>query len=84
MFFRESMFLLALLPFIATLSKAESSPAPSNSLVWPSELYTSLIPQNLCPTHTFAVSPDTVRTIGKWKWFSPDLWTTGFFASDVV
>ena len=80
------MFLLALLLFIATISRAESSPGPStpniSSLVWPSELYSPLIPQKLLNTSaqpTPSQYPQyTDHTIGKWKWFSPDLWTTGF------
>ena len=80
------MFLLALLPFAALeqhVFGAEITPNVSN-LIWPPELYSPLIPQKLLNTssvqHTRAQYPQyTDRAIGEWKWFSPDLWTTGFF-----
>ena len=86
MFSRGSMFLLALLPFAALeqhVFGAEITPNVSN-LIWPPELYSPLIPQKLLNTssvqHTRAQYPQyTDRAIGEWKWFSPDLWTTGFF-----
>ena len=87
MFSRKSMFLLTLLPFFAALEQhvfgAEITPNVS-SLVWPPELYSPLIPQKLLNTSSVQHTPTqypqyTDRTIGKWSWFSPDLWTTGFF-----
>ena len=81
------MFLLALLLFFVTLEQhvagAETTPDVS-SFVWPPELYSPLIPQKLLDIssvqHTPVRYPQyTDHIIGKWKWFSPDLWTTGFF-----
>jgi len=50
-----------------------------------SHLYSPLIPRKLLKTssvrHTPARYPQYTsdHTIGKWEWFSVDLWTTGFF-----
>ncbi|KAL4074716.1 glycoside hydrolase family 88 protein [Scleroderma yunnanense] len=83
------MLLSAILPFFVVLEqhlwKVESTSSQSNtsSLVWPPELYSPLIPKKLLTTSSVQYTPPqypqyTDRTIGEWKWFSPDLWTTGF------
>ncbi|KIJ69657.1 glycoside hydrolase family 88 protein [Hydnomerulius pinastri MD-312] len=79
--------LLLLLPsLLPTSSSAQNtSPPPDVSgLTWPSELYSSLIPQKVLATANTQHNPPqypqyTDRIVGEWQWFSPDTWTSGFF-----
>jgi len=80
--------LILLLPTLISLSTSAQSIGTSvvpglSTPLWPSELYSPLIPQKLLATANTQRNPPqypqyTDRVVGEWQWFSPDTWTSGF------
>ncbi|KAF9228745.1 glycoside hydrolase family 88 protein [Gyrodon lividus] len=78
------LLLPTLFPISTSAQNTYTSAAPDiSTLIWPSELYSSLIPQKLLATANTHYNPPqypqyTDRVVGEWQWFSPDTWTSGF------
>ena len=64
--------------------QSDTTTTDNNSIRLPSEAFSPLVAQKVLATAKQVQNPPqypqwTDRTSGKWKFFSPDTWTTGFF-----